>query len=173
LSWSALALALCGEPNAQSIVDEMVGRFPHSSFANAYWMPMTRAAIQMHHRNPAGAIHLLQAASRGETGMHASLWPAYLRGLAYLRQRAGNEAIAEFQRILDHRGVLALAPSDFTPAGYSLYPLAHLGLARAAAIMGDRAKSRKAYADFFSLWKNADSDVPILRRAQEEYQKQL
>ncbi len=172
LSWSALALALCGESNAQSIVDEMVGRFPHSSFSNTLWIPMTRAAVQLHHRNPAGAIHLLQAASRGETGFHASLWPAYLRGLAYLSQGAGNEAIGEFQRILDHRGVLALAP-DFTPAGYSLYPLAHLGLARAAAITGDTARSRKAYSDFFSMWKNADADVPILRRAQEEYQKGL
>jgi DNA-binding winged helix-turn-helix (wHTH) protein/tetratricopeptide (TPR) repeat protein len=173
LSWSAVGLALCGESNAQSIVDEMVGRFRQSSFFNAYWLPMTRAAIQMHHRNPAGAIDLLQAASRGETGMYPSLWPAYLRGLAYLSQRAGNEATGEFQRILDHRGVLALAPSDFTPAGYSLYPLAHLGLARAAAIMGDTAKSREAYKDFFSMWKNADSDVPILRQAREEYQKRL
>jgi eukaryotic-like serine/threonine-protein kinase len=173
LSWSAVALALCGESKAQSIVDELVGRFPQSSFANAYWVPMTRAAIQMHHGNPATAIDLLQAASRGETGTYASLWPAYLRGLAYLSQDAGNESIGEFQRILDHRGMLALAPSDFTPAGYSLYPLAHLGLARAAAIVGDTAKSRKAYEDFFSLWKNADSDVPILRRAQEEYQKRL
>jgi hypothetical protein len=173
LSWSALALGLCGEPNAQSIVDEMAGRFPHSSFANTYWIPMTRAADQLHHRNPAGAIHLLQAASRGETGTYASLWPAYIRGLAYLSQRAGNEAIGEFQKILDHKGVLALAPTDFTPAGYSLYPLAHLGLARAAAITGDTAKSRKAYTDFFSLWKNADADVPILRHAHEEYQKVL
>jgi hypothetical protein len=125
----------------------------------------------MRHRDPEGAIQLLQTASRGETGMYPSLWPAYLRGLAFLAKGAGEEAGGEFQRILDHRGVLALAPSDFTAAGYSLYPLAHLGLARAAAILGDTAKSRKAYEDFFSLWKNADSDVPILRGAREEYQK--
>jgi tetratricopeptide (TPR) repeat protein len=173
LSWSAVALALCGESKAESVVAELVKRFPHSSFANAYWIPMTRAAMQTHHRNPAGAVELLQAASRGETGIFPSLWPAYIRGLAYLSQDAGNEAVAEFQRILDHRGVLALAPTDFTPAGYSLYPLAHLGLARAAAIAGDPERSRKAYEEFFSLWKNADADVPILRRAREEYQEQL
>src|SRR5207237_1316565 len=131
-------LALCGESHqAQSLVDEMVKRFPHGSFFKAYWMPMTLAAMEMHRNNPAGAVQLLQAASRGETGTAASLWPAYVRGMAYLSQGAGNEAIGEFQRILDHRGVLALAPNDFTPVGYSLYPLAHLGLARAAAITGD------------------------------------
>jgi predicted Zn-dependent protease len=133
-------------------------------------MPMARAAIEMHRNNPAGAVQLLQMASRGETGIVASLWPAYVRGLAYLSQGAGNEAIGEFQRILDHRGVLALAPDDFTPVGYSLYPLAHLGLARAAAIAGDAARSRKAYEEFFALWKDAESDIPILSRAKKEYQ---
>jgi len=72
---------------------------------------------------------------------------------------------------LDHKGVLGLAPNDFTPVGYSLYPLAHLGLAQAAAISGDTARSRKAYEDFLALWKDADPDIPILRRAKEEYQR--
>ena len=171
LSWSAPALALCGEAaQAQSLLDETVRRFPHGSFLKAYWIPMTRAAIELNRNNPAGAIELLQPASRGETGTNPSLWPAYLRGLAYLRQNAGADAMAEFQRILDHRSVLALAPNDFTPVGYSLYPLAHLGLARAAAIAGDTAKSRKAYEDFFGLWKDADPDVPVLRGARKEFQ---
>jgi len=172
LNWTALAVALCGESNhAQSLVDEMLKRFPQGSFSKAYWVPMTRAALEMHRNNPAGAVQLLQASSRGETGTNASLWPAYLRGLAYLSQGAGNQAIGEFQKIPDHKGVLGLAPRDFTPVGYSLYSLAHLGLAQAAAISGDTARSRKAYEDFLALWKDADPDIPILRRAKEEFQR--
>jgi len=174
LSWSALALALCGESTqAQSLVDELLRRFPQGSFVKRYWMPMTRATIELNRNNPAVAIQLLEASSRGETGTNASLWPAYLRGLAFLSQRSGAEAIGEFQKILDHRGVLALAPSDFTPAGYSLYPLARLSIARAAAMTGDAARSRKEYDGLFAMWKDADSNVPILRRAKQEYQELL
>lgn len=88
--------------------------------------------------------------------------PAYVRGLAYLRGRAGAEAMAEFQKIIAHRGVVAVS---------ALYPLAHLGLARAAALFGDTAKSRKAYEDFFALWKDADPDIPVLQQAKQEYDK--
>jgi DNA-binding winged helix-turn-helix (wHTH) protein/tetratricopeptide (TPR) repeat protein len=172
LSWSALALALCGDPGqASSLVDELSRRFPRGSFAKAYWIPMTQAAMEMNRNSPAAAIEALEASSRGETGSTPSLWPAYLRGLAYLSVRKGAEAGAQFQKVLDHRGVLALVPNDFTPAGYVLYPLAHLGLARAAAITGDVAKSRKEYEGFFALWKGADAEVPLLRRAREEYKK--
>jgi hypothetical protein len=90
------------------------------------------------------------------------LFPAYVRGLAYLRQQAVPEAKAEFQKILDHRGVIHVLPT---------YALAHLGLARAVALAGDTAKSRKAYEDFFALWKDADADIPILIEAKQEYEK--
>jgi len=76
--------------------------------------------------------------------------------------RAGKKAAAEFQKILDHRGVAALSP---------LHPLARLGLSRAHALRGDTAKSRAAYQDFFALWKDADPDIPILKEAKAEYAK--
>jgi hypothetical protein len=83
-------------------------------------------------------------------------------GLAYLRLKAGNEAAAEFQKMLENRGQAPLL---------ALYPLAGLGLARAAALTGDLSKSRKAYQDFLALWKDADSDIPILQEAKQEYAK--
>ena len=89
-------------------------------------------------------------------------WLTYLRGQIYLRQKAGNEAAAEFQKILDHRGVEPLSP---------LYPLAHLGLARASALSGDPAKARREYQDFLALWKDADQDLPILIEAKKEYEQ--
>ena len=79
-----------------------------------------------------------------------------------LRLKRGSEAAAEFEKILDHRGEAPLS---------SLYPLAHLGLARAAALQGDSARARKAYQDFFALWKDADADLSVLLEAQKEYEK--
>ncbi|HEY2943779.1 MAG TPA: winged helix-turn-helix domain-containing protein [Vicinamibacteria bacterium] len=167
LSWSALALALCGASDqAGRLADEMSSRFPHDTFFKTYWLPAIRAAVEID-RHPAQAVRLLKVALGGETGTHASLWPAYVRGLAYLRERAGSEATAEFQKILDHRGVLA--PKDPNPAAYALYPLAHLGLARAAALTGDLDKSRKEYEELLALWKDADPDIPVLREARNEY----
>jgi len=103
---------------------------------------------------------LLDAARRYEAA--AEFWPIYVRGQAYLRQRTGAEAAAEFQKIIDHRGQAPLS---------ALYPLAYLGLARAATLTGDTAKSRKAYQDFLAFWKDADSDLPILQEAKREYEK--
>ncbi|HYK20802.1 MAG TPA: serine/threonine-protein kinase [Pyrinomonadaceae bacterium] len=169
LSRSALALALCGERGqAQPLVDELARRFPKDSFINVTWLPAIRAAIEIHDNNPAQAILLLQTADRYELGAEASLWPAYVRGLAYLRQHAGPEAVAEFRKILDHKGVL-VAGNPFTPDTLALYPLAQLGVARAAALNGDAATSRKAYQDFLALWKDADSDTPVLQEAKREY----
>ncbi len=85
-----------------------------------------------------------------------------MRGQAHLIIGRGGEAAMEFQRTLDHRGYAPLSP---------LYPLAHLGLARAAALTGDTAKSRKAYEDFFAAWKEADAGLPILTEARREYEK--
>ena len=170
LSWGALALAMCGDSRgAQGLLDEMARRFPQDSFIKASWLPMTHAAIERHGHRPAEAIERLQAARRDETGDQAALWPAYLRGLAYLDQGALSEADGEFQEILDHTGVLA--PAVFNPVGLTLHPLARLGHARTAARMGHLDESRKAYEALFALWKDADSELPILRSDGREHRQ--
>jgi Tfp pilus assembly protein PilF len=88
--------------------------------------------------------------------------PIYIRGLAYLRAKQGAEAAAEFQKMLDHPGIVPEIPE---------HSLANLGLARASALSGDAAKARKAYQDFFALWKDADPDNSILKQAKAEYEK--
>lgn len=157
----ALALALCGDASqAQSFVDEVTKERPHDTLINSLWVPIIRAAIEINRNNPSEAIKFLESARRFEAA--AEFWPQYLRGLAYLKLKSGNEAAAEFQRILDNRGQAPLSV---------LYPLAHLGLARAAVLTGDLSKSRKAYQDFLALWKDADSDLTILQEAKLEYEK--
>jgi len=154
-----IALALCGEVGqAQSLANELAKENPKDTAINAFWLPTIRAAIEIRKDNAAGAIQLLQAVGPYEAATF--FWPNYIRALAYLRQKAGREAGAEFQKIIDHRG--------WDPTSY-LYPLAHLGLARAAALTGDVAGSRKAYQDFLALWKDADADLQILIEAKKEY----
>jgi len=158
---SARALAICGEASqAQALAEELARRSPKDTVIQAIWLPVIRAAVETQRGNPAAAIQSLQATSRYEAA--AEFWPASLRGQAYLRLRAGREAMAEFQKILDHRGQDPLSP---------LYPLAHLELARAAALAGDVAQSRKAYEDFLALWKDADPELPILIEAKKEYER--
>jgi DNA-binding winged helix-turn-helix (wHTH) protein/tetratricopeptide (TPR) repeat protein len=170
LSWSALALALCGESSrAQGLAEEMRQRFPQDSFFNALWLPMIHAALAIRRHDPARAVELLRAAGRAELGTNAALWPAYVRGLAYLDQGAGTEARAEFQKVLDHPGVLA--PKDFNPAGMALYPLAYVGRARAGTLRGDRDESRESYDAFLALWKDADVDVPLLQDVRREVRR--
>ncbi len=154
----ALALALCGETGrAKSLADEAQRNNPQSTLASAIWLPVIRAAIEIQHGDYDKAIQLLRPAAAYE---QASLfWPTYLRGLAYLRKRSGAEAAAEFQKIIDNRGWDPASP---------LWPLARLGLARAAALAGDAARSRQAYRDFIDLWKDADPDLPILIEAKKE-----
>jgi tetratricopeptide (TPR) repeat protein len=163
LANAAFALALCGETGRTlSLIDELAGRFPADTAVNFTWLPTIRAMIEMNRNNPAQAIKLLQAASRYELGIDEALIPAYVRGLVYLRQQSGAEAMAEFQKILDRRGLVGVLPH---------YPLAHLGLARAAALTGDTAKSRKHYEEFFGLWKDADPNVSVLIEARKEYER--
>jgi len=167
LSWSALALAQCADAaGAERLVEEMRRRFPEDAFIKTSWLPMTDAALEIRGGNPGRALQLLEPAARLEKGNDASLWPAYLRGLAYLAKGAGREAGAEFQKILDHRGVLA--PKDFNPAAMTLYPLALLGRARASAHLGDVDGRRKSCDALLALWKDADPDVPVLRAARGE-----
>jgi eukaryotic-like serine/threonine-protein kinase len=157
---AAIASAFCGDlSQAQALADEYTKRFPKDTLINAIWLPMIRAVIELRRGNPAQAVQLLESATA--YGGVGGFGPEYIRGQAYLSQRAGAEAAAEFQKILDHRG---------WSANSFLYPLAHLGLARAAALTGDTAKARTAYQDFFGLWKDADADLPILQQARQEYQ---
>src|SRR5262249_7604102 len=125
---------------------------PEDTLMNSLWLPMIRAAIALR-RSASGAaaaqaIKQLEITSRYEAV--AEFWPQYLRGQAYLQLKQGTEAAAEFQKNLDHRGYAPLS---------LLYPLAHLELARAAESAGDTEKSRKAHADFSTIWKDADADL--------------
>ena len=147
----------------------MVRRFPEDSFFKSSWLPMVHAAVSLHRGDPAAAVERLKRAERVELGTNAALWPAYLRGLAYLQSGCRREARLEFQKILDHKGVLA--PKDFNPAAMTLYPLAYLGRARAAARSGDVDASRLAYEALLGVWKDADSDLAILRAARREYRQ--
>ena len=161
LTRSSLALALCGEVGqAQSLVDELARQYPQFTIVNGIWLPPIRAALELHRNNAPQALTELQAASRYEAA--GEFWPQYVRGLANLKLGKGPEAAVEFQKIVAGR---SLAPMS------ALYPLAHLGLARAATLQGDSAKARKAYEDFFALWKDADGDIPVLIEAKKEYEK--
>ncbi len=169
LSWSAVALAICGDSIAAGkLADEMVRRYPEDSFFKSAWLPMVRAALSLHHGDPVSAVEQLQGAGRVELGTNAALWPAYLRGLAYLKQGADDLAKLEFQKILDNKGVLV--PKDFNPAAMTLYPLAHLGQARAAA-RSDVGASRLAYEALLKLWQDSDADLAVVRSARREYQQ--
>ncbi len=157
---AAITLALCGRPaQAQSLADEMLKLKPKDTLVNGLSLRVIGAAIETNRGNPDRVIQLLEGTSHYEG---VSLWPVYLRGQAYLRLRKGTEAASEFQKILDRRGQ--------SPLSY-LYPLAHLQLARAAALVGDANRSRQAYEQFFDLWKDADIDLPVLVEAKKEYKK--
>ena len=121
-----------------------------------------RGAAALESGNAAKAVEALAAAAPYELTGSFPGYPAYIRGQAYLKMGQGSAAAAEFQKIVDHRGVV-----QNDPVG----ALAHLGLARAYALSGDTAKARTAYQDFFGLWKGADPDIPIYKQAKTEYAK--
>ena len=169
LRTAGLALALCGElGQAQSLADEYARLMPTDTLANGVDLPAIRAAIANHRGNYGQAIELLRTARRYNHAeffrvpLDLDQFAPYLRGQAFLGQRSGAEAAAEFQYLLDHRG---LGPFSL------LGPLGQLGLARAAVLTGDTAKARQAYQDFFVLWKDADPDLPVLIEAKKEYEK--
>ena len=158
---AGIALAVCGDAaQAQAQNDEAVKQYPKNTLVNEIYLPLVRAELGIQRGNRTQAIQMLQAVSRYESV--SFYYQNYLRGQAYLGERNGAEAASEFQKILDHRGWSPLSP---------LYPRAHLGLARAAALQGDTAKARKEYQDFLALWKDADADLPILIEAKKEYEK--
>jgi eukaryotic-like serine/threonine-protein kinase len=158
---AANALASCGEfALAQNLISELTRRSPTDTVLNKILAPLIQARMELQRDNAAQAIQLLETTRPFEG--HALFQIAYLRGQAYLKQKKGTEAATEFQKILDHRGSQPTSP---------IYVVAHLGLARAAALQGDTTKARKAYQDFFALWKDADANLPILIEARKEYDK--
>jgi len=160
---AALALARAGDTaGAERLAAELDKAFPlDDTLVQRYWLPTIRAALALERKDPVRAIELLKVASAIELG-DRDLWAVYLRGDAYLMLHDGNRAAAEFQKFIDHRGLVV---NSFWGV------LARLGLARACALQGDTAKARAAYQDFLTIWKDADPDVPILKEAKAEYAK--
>jgi tetratricopeptide (TPR) repeat protein len=186
---AALALARAGDTaGAEKLAAELDKTFPLDTLVQRYWLPTIRAGVALEHKDPNRAIELLQSASTIELSSITAdltifLCPVYLRGEAYLMFHDGNRAAAEFQKFIDHRGVVMNFPWG---------ALARLGLARAYALeagvgaglvpvqghpqgaplrQSDTAKARAAYQDFLTLWKDADPDIPILKEAKAEYAK--
>jgi hypothetical protein len=162
-AWSALALGLAGDaPQATRLAADLAKRFPEDTIVQFEYLPMIHAAAALQNGSATKALEALAPAAPYELGTAAGLYPAYLRGEAYLTAHQGSAAAAEFQKILDHAGVVF---NDLMGA------LAHLGLARAYALSGDTVKAKSAYQDFLGLWKDADPDIPILKEAKAEYAK--
>jgi eukaryotic-like serine/threonine-protein kinase len=166
-SMAALALARAGDAAAaEKLAAELDKGFPLDTLVQRYWLPTIRGAVALERKDPKRALELLQAASPVELGTPAQvtvfLCPVYLRGEAYLMLRDGTAAAAEFQKFIDHRGVVGNFPWGAR---------ARLGLARAYALQGNTAKAKAAYQDFLALWKDADPDVPVLKEAKAEYAK--
>jgi eukaryotic-like serine/threonine-protein kinase len=164
----ALALAMCGDAaQAEKLVAGTSKLFPNGTIWNAVQLPEIRAAIALNFDQPARAVELLASASPYE---RAYLDAVFLRAMAYLRLHKGSEAASEFQKILSHKGA-NWGNAWRYPYWGQFYSLSYVGLARASALAGDTAKARKAFQDFFAVWKDADGDIPILQQAKAEYAK--
>ncbi|MBV9573019.1 MAG: tetratricopeptide repeat protein, partial [Acidobacteriales bacterium] len=160
---AAFVFATCGQgQKAEFGAAKLNQQYPLDSFAQKSEIPQIHARLDLQRHNAARALEDLRPAEAYQSGYVEGGLPLYLRGLAYLQNKKGAEAAAEFQQLLDHRAV-------FAPSPY--LALARLGLGRACALTGDSAKARTAYQDFFTLWKEADPDIPVLKEAKAEYAK--
>src|SRR3989475_4796528 len=165
---AALTLARVGDAaRAKAMVQALEKSDPLNTVLKLYWLPTLKAAIELNGGNSAQALIFLEAAAPYELGvppptLEGTLYPAYLRGLTYLLARQGQAAATEFQKLLDHRGIVLNFP---------LGALAQLQLGRAYAMNSDTAKAKSAYQNFLTLWKDADPDIPILKQAKAEYAK--
>ena len=161
---TALALAMSGDAGrAQQLADDLERRFPEDTVLRFSDLPVVRARIALNQGDPVKAIELLQVAVPYELGARLDLgplYPIYVRAEAHLAAHQGTEAAVEFQKVLDHRGVVGSDP---------IGALAHLQLGRAYTLTGDKTKAKAAYQDFLTLWKDADPDIPIFREAKQEY----
>ena len=162
---AALTLARIGDvPRAKALVGGLEKNYPLNTMLKLCWLPTINAAIALDAGNFSQAIVDLEAAAPYELGgtIIGDLYPAYVRGQAYLLAGNGTAAAAEFQKVLVHRGIVL----NFVTGS-----LAHLQIGRAYAMQGDTAKAKAAYQDFLTLWKDADPDIPILKQAKREYAK--
>jgi len=163
LATAALALARAGDTSmAEKLAAELDKGYPVDTIVQRYRLPTIRAAIVLQRKDPNKAIELLQQTSQIELGDAGWLLPVYLRGEAYLMLHDGKAAAVEFQKFIDHRGLVANFPWG---------ALARLQLGRAYTLSGDKNKARAAYQEFLGLWKDADPDIPILKDAKAEYAK--
>ena len=174
---ATLALAIIGDvmqgdvARAETLAQDLAKRFPLDTQMQSLWLPAIRAQLALDRRNPAAAVALLPLGTRAariELGAIpflsnvSCLQSPYMRGQAYLAAGQGNSAAIEFQKILDHKGIVWNCTTG---------ALAHLGLARALTLAGDKERALAAYRGFLALWKDADSDIPILKEAKTEYAK--
>jgi tetratricopeptide (TPR) repeat protein len=168
---AAFALALSGDlSESQRLAADLEKRFPEDTPMQFEYLPTLHALSALAHQAPSDAVERLQRAvpydfampGTSFFGKFGGLYPAYVRGEAYLAAGRGQEAAAEFQKVINHRGVVLADP---------IGALAHLHLGRAYALSGDSAKAKSAYERFLTLWKDADPDIPILKQAKAEYAK--
>ncbi|MGA8619672.1 MAG: protein kinase [Candidatus Sulfotelmatobacter sp.] len=167
---AALALAYAGKSErALALINDLNKRFPEDTIVQFNYLPTLRAKLSISRGNPSEAVENLRASALYDLGETTSstygwtaLYPVFVRGEAYLAAHQGREAGIEFQKILDHRGIVLNSP---------IGAVAHLGLGRAYALQGNIAKARVDYKDFLTLWKDADPDIPILKKAKAEYVK--
>jgi tetratricopeptide (TPR) repeat protein len=164
---AGFALGLSGEPaQAEALAADIVRRFPEDTTFRFAYVPVLRALVALSRQQPARAITELEPAATyelaslgGHEGFNGSLYAVYVRGLAYLAQRKGSEAAAEFEKVLNHRGIVV-----YDPIG----AVSRWRLGQAYALAGDAQRSKAAYDDFLTLWKNADPDIPILKKVRSE-----
>lgn len=162
---AGLALARAGKAeNAKAIADQLDHDLPHGKLTQSYWLPAVRAMIDLNRHDGAAALEILRPAAPYEMSISPpwqGMGPAYLRGQALLQLRQGAAATTEFQKVLAHH----------TMVNFLSVSLAILELGRAYAMSGDTDNAKKAYQDFFALWKDADHDIPALKAAKVEYAK--
>jgi eukaryotic-like serine/threonine-protein kinase len=167
---AAFALAFSGDiAGSQPLANDLEKRFPEDTFVRFTYLPILRALLALNHGNSGAAIEQLQVAAPYDLAIpgtwfafFGNVYAPYVRGQAYLSAHRYTEAVGEFQKILDHPGIVFADP---------VRAVARLQLARALALSGDKAKAKTAYQDFLTLWKDADPDIPILRQAKAEYAK--
>jgi len=166
--FSAIAFALAGDvADANRAIDDLTKRFPQNNVVQTRYLPMARSALALNSGNAQAALDALTAAAPYDLGhtnedFTFALYPIYFRGQVYLAEKKGDAAVGEFQKILDHAGVVGNEP---------IGALAHLGLGRAYSLSGNTAKAKSEYQDFLTLWKDADPDIPLLIQARAEYAK--
>jgi len=163
---AALALARIGDSKAETLAAELLKEFPTNSLLKLYWLPTIHASLELRRGNYTKALRQLEDAESYELGIAGMfvnyLYPGYVRGQAFLLGHDGRAAATEFQKLLDHPGLMQ---------NFITGPIAHLQIGRAYASAGDTTRAKAAYRDFFNLWKDADPDIPILRQAKAEYGK--